>query len=281
MKIGKFQLKAIETVDFALDGGAMFGVIPKPLWSKTYDPGDELNRIPLVARLLLMESENRKILIDTGLGNKYSEKFGKIYGFDINKSSVVYALEQHGVSAGEITDVILTHLHFDHVGGATISVNGKIEPTFPNAKYYVQKEHFEWANKPTYKDRASFLVDDYMPLYENGLLELIDGDGKFDDNIELILHHGHTKSMQLVKVFDDDNSLIYGADFLPTSAHILAPYFMGYDNFPLTVLEEKIKYLPQIFEEKTKIFFEHDVHTQMATIKPHKTGFILDERITI
>jgi len=277
MKIGNFKLKAIETIDFALDGGAMFGVIPKALWSKSYNLGDEKNRIPLAARLLLIETNKRKILVDTGLGNKYPEKFGDIYGFDVSKSSAEYSLEQNGIKANEITDVILTHLHFDHAGGATKNIYGEIIPTFPNAKYYVQKQQFEWASKPTYKDKASFIENDYMPLYNEGILELIEGEGEFMEGIELVLHNGHTKSMQLVKIKDENNSVIYGADFLPTKAHILAPYFMGYDNFPLTVLEEKIKMLPQIYEENTKIFFEHDAFTMMATIKPYKNGFIINE----
>lgn len=281
MKIGKYNIKVIEMTNFALDGGAMFGVIPKPFWERTYTKADERNRINMTTRLMVMESDDKKILIDTGIGNKIDDKFADIYGIDKSKSSVELALNSYGINPDEITDVILTHLHFDHVGGATKIENGELIPTFKNAEYYVQEEQYKWAMNPTFKDRASFIADNYVPLLNNQRLNLIQGEGTLFDGIDVLPIDGHTKGMQMVKIYDEVNKLLYITDLCPTSAHILAPYFMGYDNFPLTVLEEKEKYLPLAYEDDWTIFFEHDAYTQAAKIEPAKKGFQIKERLTI
>lgn len=281
MQIDNYKIKVVETTSFGLDGGAMFGVVPKPLWTKAYSEPDEVNRIPLTARLLLIEDESRKILIDTGFGNKFDEKFSKIYNVDPKKSPVAIGLAEHNLTTKEITDVILTHLHFDHVGGATEIINGELKPVFENAKYYVQKDQYNWALNPTLKDRASFINENYVPLKDDGLLELIDGDGELFPQITLHQVHGHTKSMQMVKIGTGSDSLLYITDLCPTAAHISAPYHMGYDNFPLTVLEEKEKFLPIAYEEGWTIFFEHDFFTQAGKLEAAKRGFKIGESFKI
>ena len=281
MKIGNYNVKAIEMTNFALDGGAMFGVIPKPMWEKTYIQADERNRIEMTTRLLYLESAEKKILIDTGIGNKIDDKFADIYNIDKSKSSVELALSQYGINADDITDVILTHLHFDHVGGATKIENGEVIPTFKNAQYYVQEEQYKWALNPTFKDRASFIPDNYVPLLNHNRLNFIQGETELFKGIDLIPINGHTKNMQMVKIYNESTKLLYITDLCPTSAHVLAPYFMGYDNFPLTVLQEKEKYLPLAYEDDWTLFFEHDAYIEAAKIEPAKKGFQIKERFKI
>jgi len=281
MNIGGYKIKVIEMTTFALDGGAMFGVIPKPLWERTYTQADEKNRINMTTRLLLLEGNGKKILIDTGIGNKFDDKFGDIYKINRDESNVELALKSYGYNPDDITDVILTHLHFDHVGGATKMEKGELLPTFKNAEYYVQQEQYKWAMNPTPKDRASFIPDNYVPLLNHNRLNLIGGEGTLFPNIDVIPIDGHTKGMQMVKIHDDKETILYITDLCPTSAHILAPYFMGYDNFPLTVLEEKQRYLPMAYEDNWTIFFEHDAYTQAAKIEAAKNGFQIKEIFNI
>jgi glyoxylase-like metal-dependent hydrolase (beta-lactamase superfamily II) len=280
MRLGKFYIRSVDTGIFGLDGGAMFGVVPKSIWSRAYNPGDELNRIPLSARPLLVEWDNNKVLIDTGNGNKFNEKFEKIYNIDREKSSLQNALSGLKIGTDEITAVILTHLHFDHAGGSTYLKDGKLFPTLPNAKYYVQKEHLDWAKSPTEKDRASFVKDDYMPLLSEGLLDTIDGEGELFPGISVIPVFGHTTSMQIVKITDCGKTILYCADVLPTSAHIPVPYVMGYDNNPMITIEEKKKLLPVAYEEKWILAFEHDAFREASIVISNEKGFSAGETIT-
>jgi glyoxylase-like metal-dependent hydrolase (beta-lactamase superfamily II) len=281
MKLGKFTIDLLDTGVFALDGGAMFGVIPKPLWSKAYNPGDEKNRIPLAARPMLIQWEDRKLLIDTGNGIKLNEKLSKIYGIDTKKSAVDYYLGQFGIDAAEITDVILTHLHFDHAGGATVYENGTAVPAFKNAKYYIQKEHYLWAKNPTEKDRASFMSDNYEPLVAGGMLEFIDGEGELFPGITLLPLFGHTKAMQAVKIDGGEQVFLYAADLCPTSAHVPVPYVMGYDNFPLTSMEEKRRIFSEAYEDGWIIVYEHDAFKQATVIDANEKGFYAGQAIEI
>mgnify|MGYP000960074603 CR=1 FL=1 len=281
MNLGKFKINAIETGIFGLDGGSMFGIVPKALWQRKYHQGDELNRIPLAARPILVQFDNRVLLIDTGNGNKFNDKFANLYNLDKEKSSILNALKLQNIEAEQVTDVILTHLHFDHSGGATIIQDNQIVPTFPNAKYYVQKEQLAWAKNPTEKDSASFIPDNYEPLIEHNQIEIIDGEGELFYGISIIIAYGHTKAMQMVKISDSDKSLYYLADTIPTSAHLPFTFSMGFDNFPLKVINEKKHLLPQIYEEKAILFFEHDAFLQAATIKSTEKGFSVDEKIDI
>jgi glyoxylase-like metal-dependent hydrolase (beta-lactamase superfamily II) len=281
MKLGKFQIDTIETGRFGLDGGAMFGVVPKNLWAKAYNPGDEQNRIPMAARCLLIQFDDKKILVDTGNGEKFGEKLAAIYGIDNSLYTLENSLLKAGVKSDDITDVILTHLHFDHTGGSTKFENNELIPTFKNAKYYVQKDHYTWAQNPKEKDRASFLKENWEPLFGNGMVELLDGEGEVFKGISVLLANGHTKALQMVKVSDGRETLLFPADLMPTSAHVPVPYGMGYDNFPLTTIEEKKKLLPQIAEEKWLVCFEHDAFTQAAYVQHTEKGFSKGEMVEI
>lgn len=272
MQIGNTKIDIVETGLFALDGGAMFGVVPKILWAKAYSPGDEFNRIPLAARNVLIQTSNRKILIDTGNGTKYDAKRAEMYAIDLNSSSAEVNLPPHGISRFDITDVVLTHLHFDHAGGSTFYNGENLEPTFPNARYYVQKEHFEHALKPYEKDNASFMKKDFMPLFENNMLELVEGDVQILPGINVHRSYGHTVAMQMVQITAENWNFLFTADLLPTAAHLPFPYVMGYDNQPLVTLQEKRKWLPFIAENDWTIIFEHDKEIQAAKIQLNSLG---------
>ena len=277
MKIGKYELKIINSGYFWLDGGAMFGIIPKPLWEKTNLP-DSANRIKLSTRNLLLINGNRKILIDSGMGNKWDAKSKNIYSINQDEFSLDNELVKAGISAAEITDIIITHLHFDHTGGSIKLENGKLIPAFPNAKYYVQKKNFEWAVNPSERDRGSYIKENFVPIFQAGLLNLIDNNIDFDDEIEFLVVNGHTFSQQLVKISDSSTTILFCGDLIPTSSHIPIPYVMGYDLQPLVTVQEKKNILSQAHEEQWKLFFEHDPEFALATIKKTDKGFQVDEK---
>lgn len=279
MKIGKYELHAVETGSFGLDGGAMFGIIPKPLWSK-FNAADDLNRVTLNARNLLLVSASRKILIDSGIGNNWDDKFVKIYRLDQTKNTSLKSLDKLGFKPEDITDVLLTHLHFDHTGGSTTFHDGNWIPTFPNAKYYIQKKHFEWALNPSDRDRGSFIQNRFMPLHKEGVLHFIDGEVQFDDEIEFMLINGHTFFHQMIKIHDSANTVLYCGDLFPFTSHIPIPYVMGYDLQPLVTVQEKKKILPLAVEGNWKLFFEHDPEVLMATVSQSPTGFSINEVFT-
>ncbi|MFP4527143.1 MAG: MBL fold metallo-hydrolase [Candidatus Kapaibacterium sp.] len=281
MNFGKFNIDIVDTGIFGLDGGSMFGVVPKVMWARAYDAGDEMNRIPLSARPMLVRWDDRIMLVDTGNGNKMSDKFASIYKINKEKSSIESALRPFGVAPEDVTDVLLTHLHFDHAGGATVIRNSEAVPTFPNAKYYVQKDQLRWAESPTEKDRASYIEQDFRPLIESGRLETIDGEGELFPGISVVPVFGHTKAMQVVKIDDGDNRLLYCADVCPTSAHLHIPFVMGYDNRPLTAIEEKKKFLPEAAEEGRILVFEHDAFMQAGRIRMGKKGYEISEKIDL
>ncbi len=263
MKLGPYTIDLIETCRFALDGGAMFGVVPKNLWARAYPHVDEQNRIAMAARALLIRGEGRTILVDAGCGLKMSDKLEKIYALDHSEHTLEGGLAAHGVAPDEVTDFVYTHLHFDHAGGSTVlDEKGEPTPLFTNARHYVQKEHLAWARNPTDKDRASFMPENWEPVAERELLEELDGPGTLFPGIEVRPVNGHTRAMQMVIIHgadrDDHGGLVYTADLTPTSAHIAIPYIMGYDNFPLTTLEEKKAFLPEAYEREWVLCFEHD-----------------------
>ncbi|HSP89132.1 MAG TPA: MBL fold metallo-hydrolase [Ignavibacteriaceae bacterium] len=276
MKIGKYSLHIINSGFFALDGGAMFGIIPKPLWQKN-NPPDEVNRIKLATRNLLLVNGSRKILIDTGMGNKWDDKAKNIYAID-QKNSLEQSLNELNLKTDDITDVLLTHLHFDHTGGSTKIENEKLVPAFPNAKYYVQKKNYEWAIKPSERDKGSYLKDSFQPLFDEGVLNFFDGEEKFDDEIDFLIINGHTFAQQLIKISDSSNTILYCGDLFPTASHIPLPYVMAYDLQPLVTVEEKKKILTQAIDENWKIFFEHDPETAFATILKDEKGFRAKEK---
>jgi glyoxylase-like metal-dependent hydrolase (beta-lactamase superfamily II) len=283
MEINKIKIDVIETGLFGLDGGAMFGVIPKPLWAKSYDAGDANNRIPLQARIVLLQMNDKKILIDTGNGLNWDEKKIEMYGFDLYSSNFDNTLKKFGLTRNEITDVILTHLHFDHTGGSTFRDGDNFVPTFPNAQYYVQKEHFNYAINSSEKDTGSFIKHNFLPLYERGILKLIEGEGELFPGVSFLLSFGHTTALQMVKLVLGNNTFLYTSDFMPTAAHLPFPYIMAYDNNPLITLDEKKKFLPIIAENEWIMIFEHDKNKQAAKITLDDKGknYKIKEIITI
>jgi len=274
MQIGKYKLRTIFSGKISLDGGAMFGIIPKPLWEKT-NPADELNRVTLATRNLLLLSDDKKILIDTGMGKKWDDKAKNIYNID-PKLDLVLALVQNGIKSEEITDVLLTHLHFDHTGGSTKFDNGKLVPAFPNAKYFVQKKNFEWAMNPSDRDRGSYIKENFEPLVKEGVLNLVDGEIQFDDNISFRIINGHTFGQQMIKISDSSNTVLYAADLLPFVSQIKIPYVMGYDLQPLVTIAEKKKYLQLTAKENWLLYFGHDPDYAIATVKHSEKGIVQD-----
>lgn len=272
MKIGPYEIHVVENGSFGLDGGAMFGIVPKVLWERRI-PSDEKNRIPLAVRSLLLRSDKLNIIVETGIGTSFPPKETDIYKIDHSKISTSKSLKELGLTTVEITHVFLTHLHFDHVGGATYKDKDNIPKlTFPNAKYFVQKKHWEWAQHPTDKDKVSFESSFFRPLMEYGALELIDGPGKWLDSIEIFIVNGHTESQQMLYLSDEKQSLLFCGDLVPTSAHVGYPWIMGYDNQPLVTLKEKKHWLPRMFDEKGILFFGHDPKVAYGTLSKDPNG---------
>ena len=278
MKIGEYDVVSLETGRFSLDGGAMFGVVPWVFWSKL-NPPDERQRIQLAARCWLVRGKGRTILVDDGNGAKWNEKLKDIYRLDNSSDNLLASLSKAGVSPADVTDVILTHLHFDHAGGSTTLVGTQLQPTFPNARYYVQKKQWELSQKPTDKDRGSFMRDDFVPLMDHGVLELIDGEHELFPGIELLVTNGHTDSQQLPKISDGTTTMLFCCDLVPTTSHIPWPYVMAYDVRPLVTIEEKKRIFGRAYEEKWILFLEHDPATVAITLKSSDKGFAIDKRM--
>lgn len=280
MRIGKYEIHPVETGRFALDGGAMFGVVPKPLWEKT-NPPDEKNRVTLAARALLLRGDGRTVLIDTGNGGKLNEKLRSIYRIEPDGSDLLSSLARFGIAPGDVTDVILTHLHFDHAGGATHLVDGEAVPTFPRARYYVQEEHWRAAQVPTERDRASFFPDDFIPLKKRGVLEFTAGEAEIIPGVSVRLVHGHTAALQCPLIRDGRTTLFYCADLVPTTSHILLPWIMAYDLRPLVTLEEKRRILAQAAAEDWTLFFEHDPNLAAAHLQRTDKGIIMGNPVPL
>jgi glyoxylase-like metal-dependent hydrolase (beta-lactamase superfamily II) len=282
MRIGSYDVDLIETGRYALDGGAMFGVVPKNLWARAYPHVDDQNRITMSVRALLIRGNGRTIVADAGVGTKMSSKLASIYALDYGRFTLEGELARHGVSTGDVTDFIYTHLHFDHAGGSTrYDAERKAVPVFPNARHYVQADQLTWARSPSDKDRASYLPENWEPVAERGLLDVLDGDGELFPGVELRIVHGHTSAMQMVIVPGGagEQGMCFATDLVPTVAHLPYPYIMGYDNHPLTTLEEKKRLLPEFHERNLLIAFIHDAFTDAVRIAPVARGFEAAERI--
>lgn len=280
------KLHAIEAGNFKLDGGAMFGVVPKVLWNKT-NPADANNQIDLAARCLLIEDGDRLILIDTGMGNKQSEKFFGFYNmwgnFDLESS-----LKQKGFSKDDITDVFLTHLHFDHCGGAVSWNKDKTGyiPTFKNAKYWSNENHWNWATKPNPREKASFLAENIQPLQKSGQLYFVDQNTQSKEfntnlNFDILFVDGHTEKQMIPHIKYNDKTIVFCADLLPTAGHIPLPYVMGYDTRPLLTVAEKELFLQEAADNNYYLFLEHDAHNPIITLKNTEKGVRLDEVFSI
>ncbi len=280
MKIGPYTIHSIETGLFSLDGGAMFGIVPWVFWSKS-NPPDERQRIRLAARCWLIQGNGRTIIVDDGNGTKWSEKLKDIYHLDNLKADLLSSLRKFGVGREDVTDVLLTHLHFDHAGGSTILEDGKLVPTFPKAKYFVQKAHWELSQHPTEKDRASFMNDDFMPLMDRRMLELVEGEFEIFPGIDVLVCNGHTSAQQLPKISDGKTTMLFCCDLVPTSSHVPLAYIMAYDVRPLVTLEEKRKILSRALEEQWFLFLEHDPVTEAITLKKTEKGLAADQRLLL
>lgn len=254
----------------------MFGVVPKSIWHKT-NPADENNCCTLAMRCLLVEDEGKLILIDTGIGNKQSEKFLSHYYLHGN-GSLAKSLNNLGFHADDITDVFLTHLHLDHVGGAVKLENGKPVPTFKNARYWSNEKHWDWAIHPNGREKASFLKENILPIQESGQLHFINpGHTSFTGKISVRFVSGHTESMMLPQIRYKNQTLVYVADLLPTIGHIPLPYIPAYDMFPLQTLIEKKGFLEEAADQNYILFLEHDHETECCTVKRTEKGIRLNK----
>jgi len=280
MKVGKYTLYSIETSRFGLDGGAMFGIIPKILWEKEA-PADEYNRIQMVTRSLLLVSDERKIIIDTGNGDKWDDKAISRYNIDLDAINLSSSLAKYGFIPADITDVFCTHLHFDHAGGNTTIEDGKIVPTFPNATYWIHRDNWDLANSPSEKDRGSYLAENWAVLAENGMIEYVTDREGFIPGIEIMLTYGHTTGMMHPLIKDGDNTVFYAADIFPMAAHVPLTWVMAYDLNPVQTIKEKRSLLPRMVEENWTVFFEHDPLRQAGRVTMDGKHYRLKEAVII
>lgn len=274
------KLYPIETGNFKLDGGAMFGVVPKSLWQRT-NPADSNNMCSWSMRCLLVEDGDRLMLIDTGMGDKQSEKFFSYY-YMFGDASLQKSIEALGFGLDDITDVILTHLHFDHCGGAIArNKEGQFRPFFKNATYWSNKEHWKWATEPNPREKASFLSENILPIQESGQLKFIERMGDYTSNafpnIDFLFVDGHTDSQMIPHIQYQGKTLVFMADLLPSVGHIPLPYVMGYDTRPLLTLTEKEKFLKTAADAQHILFLEHDFDNECCTLKHTEKGVRLDQ----
>ncbi|GAA3724598.1 MBL fold metallo-hydrolase [Flavobacterium ginsengisoli] len=279
------KLYPIESGNFKLDGGAMFGVVPKTIWNKT-NPADANNLIDIAARCLLIEDGNRLILIDTGMGDKQSEKFFGYYSL-WGSHSLDKSLAKYGFNRDDVTDVFMTHLHFDHCGGSVQWNSDKTgyEPAFKNAKFWTNENHWEWATKPNAREKASFLSENILPMQESGQLNFVerpDSDFGFSKELGFDIYYvdGHTEKQMIPHIKYQDKTIVFCADLLATAGHIPLPYVMGYDTRPLLTMPEKSKFLNVAADNNHYLFLEHDAHNQIITVEHTEKGVRLKEVFT-
>lgn len=265
-RIGNYTVYSIETGFLGLDGGAMFGIVPKTLWNRTTE-ADDRNRITLAMRCLLLEGNGRLILVDNGVGHKYDSKFADIFAIDHETATLGRSLARLGFAPKDVTDVILTHLHFDHCGGTTQREGDNLSLAFPNAVHHVQKNHWEWARTPNSREQASFLAENLDPLQDSGQLSLVAGDREIVPGVESLVVDGHTRAQQVLKIADQDRTLVYMADLIPTSAHLRPTWGMAFDVEPLKAISEKQAFLKQAAENGWAIFFEHDPNVEVMDVE--------------
>lgn len=272
----------IESGNFKLDGGAMFGVVPKAIWNRT-NPADSNNMIDIAARCLLIEDGDSLILVDSGMGNKQSEKFFGYY-YQWGNHSLDNSLKRFGFCRDDITDVFMTHLHFDHCGGSIQWNQDRTgyEPAFKNARFWTNEAHWKWAINPNAREKASFLKENLLPMQESGHLHFVERNGSsFLEESELgfgiLFVDGHTEKQMLPHLKYKGKNIVFVADLIPTVGHIPLPYVMGYDTRPLLTLSEKAKFLKEIAQNDFLLFFEHDAHNELCSLKQTERGVRLDE----
>ncbi len=268
--VGSIRIHGVEAGVVQLDGGAMFGIVPKPLWERRI-PADPRNRIPLALRCLLIEAPNALVLVDTGVGNKYDEKFGDIYGIsnDGEPTRLEDGIRHAGFDPGDVDIVLNTHLHFDHAGGNTVlAEDGEIRPSFPEARYVVQKEELELSHLQNERIRASYVLDNIDPITEAGLWDLVEGETEITEGVRVVPTPGHTPHHHSVLIESDEETACYLADVCPTSAHIPLPWIMGYDLEPLVTLESKRGLWTRALDEDWLLAFEHDPRIPWGRLDP-------------
>ena len=275
------QLYTIETGYFKLDGGAMFGVVPKKLWSKT-NPSDENNLCPWAMRSLLIEDGNRLILIDNGIGDKQDHNFLKHYYLH-GQTDLHSSLAKHGFSADDITDVFLTHLHFDHCGGSVKwnKDRSSFEMTFKNAIYWSNEDHWRWATVPNNRERASFLTENIIPIKESGHLNFVENKNNIFTNFSALFVNGHTEAQMIPHINYNGQTIVFAADLLPSIGHIPLPYVMGYDTKPLVTLSEKERFLNDAVDKQYIIFLQHDNYSECCTLRRTHKGVRLGEKLRL
>lgn len=270
------KLYSIETGNLKLDGGAMFGVVPKVMWSKKY-PADENNLCNWAMRCLLIVDGDRKILIDNGIGDKQDEKFLKHYYLN-GEFSLESSLAKHGFTSDDITDMVLTHLHFDHCGGSIkYNEKGELVPAFKNATYWTTKTQFDWATKPNRREKASYLKENILPIQESGQLNLIEDEGEFIPNIYAKIFNGHTDGQLIPYIKINGKTIAFMADLLPSTAHVPMPWVMAYDTKPLITLKDKERFFKEALEEEVILFFEHDLYNECCSIEITEKGVQVKE----
>jgi len=269
------KLHTIDTGFFKLDGGAMFGVVPKSIWQRT-NPADANNLCSWATRLLLIEDGNRLTLVDTALGDKQSAKFFGYYDLH-GEDTLAKSLARKGFHSDDITDVFLTHLHFDHCGGAIEFAGDKLVPAFKNAHFWSNEKHWQWATNPNPREKASFLTENIRPIQESGQLKFHQEGEKYDSHIDVRYVYGHTEAMMLPQIQYKDKTILYMADLLPSVGHIPIPYVMSYDVRPLTTMEERSAYWEEIVEKDYILFLEHDPIHECCTLQQTEKGIRLKE----
>jgi glyoxylase-like metal-dependent hydrolase (beta-lactamase superfamily II) len=274
------NLYTIDTGFFKLDGGAMFGVVPKVIWQKINEP-DSKNLCTWSMRCLLVEEGDRLVLIDTGLGDKQSDKFFSHY-YPHGDDTLEKSLAKHGFHKNDITDVFLTHLHFDHCGGAIERKNDSmLVPAFPNAKFWVHSEHWDWAVNPNPREKASFLKENIQPMQESGQLQLITNETELFPGFEWLKMNGHTEAQLLPKISYRGKILVYMADLIPSHGHIHLPFVMAYDVRPLQTISEKQSFLEEAVDDDYVLFYEHDKDIACSTLKKTDKGFRMGEALQL
>ena len=280
MRIGPYSIDSVVGGTFGLDGGAMFGIVPRPLWQRS-NPPDDRNRIALAARCLLIRGADRCILVETGIGDKFDDKRADIFAVGFPRGGLIAQLAERGVSAESVTDVVLTHLHFDHCGGTTRRIEDRLELSFPRATHHVQRRQWEWAEAPSGKDAGSYRTEDFGILADAGRLHLLDGDEDLFEGISVHVAEGHTPGMQLVSVRAGDSGLLFCADLVPTRTHLRWPYIMAYDNQPLVTLAEKHRWLPLAADNGDVVVFGHDPECDAAVLRREGDVIVIDREIDL
>lgn len=276
-ELGPLQVHEVCDGTVALDGGAMFGVVPRPLWERHFTP-DARNRITFALRCMLVIDGKRRILVDDGIGTRWDGRHRDLFGIS-NDGGIDAGLARAGLTRNDITDVVLTHLHFDHAGGTVRDDHGTSCLNFPKATYHLQRRHWKWAHQATDKDRGSFRPEDFAPLEKSGQLHLLEGGTELYPGVNLFVSEGHTVGLQLVRLEAGDQTLVFCGDLIPTTAHLKPAWIAAYDLYPLTVIEEKKQLLAQAVEEGWFLFLEHDPNVAMCTVKDDGHGQVVVDRV--